>query len=147
MKILKNIFLSIFLFAFTQVSYSEMTTEDIIKGRKSIFSDNKKTARQVRSLVNDIEFEDAKKLMIQMSENYKALLEYFPDNSKKGFRTEALPSIWENKSDFNALMNKASNDMIQLANIIEDSNDLGSDLQKYMWSNCKACHTKYRTPH
>ena len=47
------------------------------------------------------EFDKAKSLMIKMSENYKTLIEYFPDNSKEGFKTEALPLILENKKEFN----------------------------------------------
>ena len=74
-------------------------------------------------------------------------IKYFPENSKEGFKTEALPSIWENKDEFNALMTKSSNDMIQLTKIIETSDDVKSTLGKFMWSNCKACHSKFRAPH
>ena len=93
------------------------------------------------------EFEKAKTLMIEMSENYKTLIEYFPENTKEGFKTEALPIIWENKDEFNALMTKSSNDMIQLTKIIETSDDVRSTLGKFMWANCKACHSKFRAPH
>ena len=82
-----------------------------------------------------------------MSENYKLLLKYFPDNTKEGFKTEALPIIWENNIEFNNLMTKSSNDMIKLASIIESSDDVRGALGKLMWSNCKACHSKYRAPH
>ena len=46
--------------------------------------------------------EEAKPLMKKISDNYKKLLDYFPENTKEGFKTEALPSIWENKDEFNA---------------------------------------------
>ena len=85
--------------------------------------------------------------MIEMSENYKTLIEYFPDNTKEGFKTEALPSIWENKDEFNDLMKKSSNDMIKLASIIENTDDVKASLGKLMWGNCKACHSKFRAPH
>ena len=85
--------------------------------------------------------------MIEMSENYKTLLEYFPENTKEGFKTEALPEIWENKDEFNDLMVKSSNDMIELAALIESSDDVKGSLGKLMWSNCKACQNKYRAPH
>ena len=85
--------------------------------------------------------------MIEMSKNYKSLLEYFPENTKEGFKTEALPVIWENKDDFNNLMIKSSNDMIELAALIESSDNIEGTLRKLMWSNCKACHNKYRAPH
>ena len=85
--------------------------------------------------------------MIEMSENYETLIEYFPENSKEGFKTEALPAIWENKEEFNNLMTKASDDMIELAAIIETSDDISSSLKQLMWGNCKACHSKFRAPH
>jgi len=88
-----------------------------------------------------------KNLMIEMSENYINLIPLFPDNTRQGFKTEALPIIWENKDEFNNLMKKSSNDMIKLASIITEADDVKSALNKMMWSNCKACHTKFRAPH
>ena len=79
--------------------------------------------------------------------NYKKLLDYFPENTKEGFKTEALPSIWENKEEFNALMQKASDDMIKLAKAIDTADDLGAIQKKLMWSNCSACHNRFRAPH
>ena len=144
MRVIKNIFLLILLSLFSFPAYSELSVEEIIKGRQSILSDNYKTAKRVAALSNDIEFEAAIELMNQMSENFETLLDYFPENSKEGFDTEALPAIWENKDEFNALMQKASNDMKQLASIIEDSDDIESSLNNLMWRNCKACHSKFR---
>ena len=82
--------------------------------------------------------------MKEMSENYKSLLKYFPENTKEGFKTESLPAIWENKDEFNALMTKSSNDMIELASIIETTEDIKGSIGKLMWANCKSCHTKFR---
>jgi len=134
----------IFSISMGLIAQSEDSVEDIIKGRKAIFSDNYKTAKRVNILINDLEFEEAKKFMKEMTENYENLLNYFPENSKEGFDTEAFPSIWENKDEFNALMQKASDDMKQLASIIEDSDDIESSLNNLMWRNCKACHSKFR---
>jgi len=147
MKNLKNIFLLSFLLIFSLNAYAELSVEEIIKGRKAIFSENYKTAKRVNILINDIEFEDAKKYIKEMKENYENLLKYFPENSKDGFGTEALPSIWENKTEFNALMKKSAEDMIKLAAVIEEAEDLRGEMQKFMWSNCKACHSKFRAPH
>ena len=137
----------IFLISTGLIAQSEDSVEDIIKGRKAIFSDNYKTAKRVNILINDLEFEEAKKFMKEMTENYETLLNYFPENTKEGFNTEALPSIWENKDEFNALMQKSADDMKQLAAVIEDADDLRGTMQQYMWSNCKACHSRFRKQH
>ena len=140
------LFISIFV-TLSLPANSELSVEEIIKARKALFSKNYSTAKKVQTLSSKGEFEKAKSLMIEMSENYKTLIEYFPDNTKEGFKTEALPSIWENKDEFNDLMKKSSNDMIKLASIIENTDDLKASLGKLMWGNCKACHSKFRAPH
>ena len=139
-----------FILIFTILSLpanSELSVEEIIKGRKALFSKNYSTAKRVQTFASKGEFEKAKSLMIEMSENYKSLLEYFPENSKEGFKTEALPAIWENKDEFNNLMTKSSDDMIKLTKIIENSDDVKGTLGKLMWANCKTCHSKFRAPH
>ena len=144
-KILKAIII-IFSLSLTFSANAE-TVEEIIKGRKALFSKNYSTAKRVQALASKGEFDKAKSLMIKMSENYKTLIEYFPDNSKEGFKTEALPLIWENKKEFNDLMKKSSDDMIKLTSLIEDAEDIKVTLTQMMWSNCKACHSKFRAPH
>ena len=140
------LFISIFV-TLSLPANSELSVEEIIKARKALFSKNYSTAKKVQTLSSKGEFEKAKSLMIEMSENYKTLIEYFPDNTKEGFKTEALPSIWENKDEFNDLMKKSSTDMLELVKVIETSDDVKATLQKFMWSNCKACHSKFRAPH
>jgi len=126
---------------------SEQSAEDIIKNRQAIFSKNYNTAKKVQSLSSNGDFDEAKELMLEMSENYIALKEMFPENTKEGFKTEVTPLIWEEKEKFNSLMEKSSNDMVQLISTIEDEDDIRGTLGKLMWSNCKACHSKYRLPH
>ena len=149
-KILQYIFL-ILIFFYFPVSLSksdEISIEEVtIKKRKAIFSKNYSTAKKVQIFVNKNDFDNAKILMIEMSENYLNLISLFPGNTKNGFNTEALTVIWENKDEFNSLMKKSSSDMIKLASNIETAKDVKSALNKMMWSNCKACHSKFRAPH
>ena len=126
---------------------SEQSAESIIKERKALFSKNYKTAKRVQSLSANGDFDEAKKLMTEMSKNYQVLLELFPDNSKEGFKTGSLPIIWEDKESFNALMKKSSDDMIKLTSLIETTEDITGTIGKLMWGNCKACHSKYREEH
>jgi len=140
------------LFILTLITFalpvnSDMSVEEIIKGRKALYSKNYSTAKKVQALASKGDFEKAKTLMIEMSKNYEILLEYFPENTKEGFKTEALPIIWEQKDEFNNLMTKSSTDMIKLTKVIEDTDDIRGTLTQLMWSNCKACHSKFRAPH
>ena len=128
-------------------AHSEQSAEEVIKARKALFSMNYKTAKRVQSLSANGDFDEAKKLMTEMSKNYQVLLELFPDNSKEGFKTGSLPIIWEDKESFNALMKKSSDDMIKLTSLIETTEDIRGTIGKLMWGNCKACHSKYREEH
>ena len=123
------------------------TVEEIIKGRKAMFSENYQNAKKISILLKSKKIEEAKPLMKKISDNYIKLLDYFPENTKEGFKTEALPTIWENKDEFNALMKKASDDMIKLAKAIETAEDLRAAQKELMWSNCTACHSRFRAPH
>jgi len=147
MMTIKNTLFFIFILFYSFSAFSEQTVEEIIKERKSILSKNYKTAKRVNSLASNGDIDEAKKLMIEMSDNYKRLLDLFPENSKEGFGTEALPSIWENKDEFNLLMTKASSNMIELTSVVDEAEDMKATLGKYMWSSCKSCHSKFRAPH
>ena len=141
------VLLSLIFLSVTPQSNADQSVEEIIKGRKALFSKNYSTAKRVQALSSNDDFDQAKKLMIEMSENYKTLIEMFPENTKEGFKTESLPIIWEEKDAFNALMQKSSDNMVKLASVIEESDDIRATLQEFMWSSCKACHSKYRMPH
>ena len=144
-KIIQTI---IFIFFMSFPFYANaMTVEEIIKGRKAMFSENYQNAKKISILLKSKRIEEAKPLMKKISDNYIKLLDYFPENAKEGFKTGALPSIWENKNEFNALMKKASDDMINLAKAIETAEDLRAAQKELMWSNCSACHSKFRAPH
>ena len=144
-KIIQTI---IFIFSISfPFSANTMTVEEIIKGRKAMFSENYQNAKKISILLKSKRIEEAKPLMKKISDNYIKLLDYFPENTKEGFKTGALPSIWENKDEFNALMKKASDDMIKLAKAIETAEDLRAVQKELMWSNCTACHSRFRAPH
>jgi len=146
---MKKFKLLIFTFAFVLGStfvYAQ-NVEEIIKGRKAMFSENYQNGKKISILLKSGKKEEAKPIMKKMSGNYKKLLDYFPENTKEGFKTEALPSIWENKDEFNALMQKASDDMLKLVKAIDTSDDLRAIQKKLMWSNCSACHNRFRAEH
>ena len=127
----------------------EMSTEETIKARKAMFKQNYSYAKKMSAAIKKDDKETISDLAIKMSENYKKLIDYFPDDSKDGFKTEALPSIWEKKEEFNALMMKAANEANDFSMMVNNlMGDELKDLQKKMiWSQCKSCHDKFRMPH
>ena len=148
MKIVKTfIFTFVFFISLLFNSNANQSVEEIIKGRKAMFSENYQNAKRISILLKSGKIDEAKPLMEKISKNYIKLLDYFPENTKEGFKTEALPSIWENKKEFNDLMKKASDDMIKLAKAIDTAEDLRAVQKKLMWNNCSACHSKFRAPH
>ena len=147
MKIIKTFLILIFFVSFSFSSQANQSVEEIIKGRKAMFSENYQNAKRISILLKSNKIEEAKPLMKKISDNYIKLLDYFPENTKEGFKTEALPSIWENKDEFNALMQKASDDMIKLAKAIDTAEDLRAVQKELMWGNCSSCHNRFRAPH
>ena len=93
---IKTIVVATFILISQQL-YAAQSVEEIIKARKAMFSENYQNAKKISILLKSEKIEEAKPLMKKISDNYKKLLDYFPENTKEGFKTEALPSIWENK--------------------------------------------------
>jgi cytochrome c556 len=67
----------------------------------------------------------------------------FPDNSKTGGKTEALPAIWGDKADFNARFAKLSADAKAAKVAIKDEASFKANMGKVL-ANCGGCHEKYR---
>jgi cytochrome c556 len=148
MKFIKIFIVTLtFSLSFSILSYADQSVEEIIKGRKAMFSENYQNAKKISILLKSKKIEEAKPLMKKISNNYNKLLNYFPENTKEGFKTEALPTIWENSDEFVTLMQKASYDMIELAKAIDTAEDLRAVQKELMWSNCSACHNRFRAEH
>ena len=67
----------------------------------------------------------------------------FPDDSKTGGDTEALPAIWENKADFDARFAKFAKDASAASAAISDEASLKANAPA-VFQNCGGCHEKYR---
>ena len=127
----------------------DMSDKELIKGRKAMFKQNYSYAKKMSSEITKGNNQSVSDLALKMSKNYKTLISYFPDNTKTGYDTEALPSVWEEKELFNELMNKASKDANDFASIAMNlmGDDLKEHQKKMIWSQCKTCHDKFRMPH
>jgi cytochrome c556 len=67
----------------------------------------------------------------------------FPDNSKTGGGTNALPAIWENKADFDARFAKFGSDAAAALKNITDEASFKANIQPVL-SHCGSCHELYK---
>ena len=68
----------------------------------------------------------------------------FPDNSKTGGDTAALPAIWENKADVDARFAKFGADAKAAQSKVKDLDTLKATWGPLLKDNCGGCHEKYR---
>jgi len=68
----------------------------------------------------------------------------FPDDSKTGGDTAALPTIWENKADFNARLEKFGTDTKATQSAIKDLDTFKAAWGPFLKNNCGGCHETYR---
>ena len=67
----------------------------------------------------------------------------FPDNSKTGGGTAALPAIWQNKADFDARFVKFAKDVAAAqAGIVDEASF--KKLAPAVFQNCGGCHELYK---
>jgi len=67
----------------------------------------------------------------------------FPDNSKTGGGTAALPAIWENKADFDARFVKFAKDVqAAQAGVVDEATF--KQFAPKVFENCGGCHELYK---
>ena len=71
------------------------------------------------------------------------LVTLFPDTSKTGGDTAALPKIWDEKAKFEGIYKKIGEDATKAAAAIKDEASFKAEFGKVL-GNCKACHDDYR---
>jgi len=75
MKVIKIFIITLtFSLSFPILSYGNQSVEEIIKGRKAMFSENYQNAKNISILLKSKKIEEAKPLMKKISSNYKKLL-------------------------------------------------------------------------
>src|SRR5438132_8926631 len=67
----------------------------------------------------------------------------FPENSKTGGDTAALPTIWENKADFTAKLAKFASDSKSAMGATKDLDSFKVQITEVR-KNCGGCHQTYR---
>jgi len=119
---------------------------EAIKQRKELLSQMGKSAKEPGKMMKqELDFDEAKvqAALDTIIENAAKLPELFPGDSKTGGKTEALPSIWENKEDFINRYKKLVADAKAAKVAVSDEFEF-MDTWPKVAGNCGGCHKKYR---
>jgi cytochrome c556 len=87
--------------------------------------------------------DEAKKVLATFAETGEKAPALFPDDSKTGGDTGALPAIWENKTDFQAKLAKFAQDSKAAGDATKDLDSFKVQITEVR-KNCGGCHQTYR---
>ena len=121
---------------------------DVIKERKKNFQAMGDAAKPTGEMLKgeaDFDIAAVKNAIKVFQEKAALQPKLFPDDSKEGGKTEALPAIWENKADFEERFVKLAQAAKAADASITDVDTFEAEWPKVM-GNCGGCHKKYRKP-
>jgi cytochrome c556 len=119
---------------------------DPIAARKALMKangDQNKVATDMLEGKRPFDLEAAKKVFVTFAEAGEKAPALFPDDSKTGGDTAALPPVWENKADFNARLAKLATDSKAAADATKDVDSFKLQITEVR-KNCGGCHQTYR---
>ena len=120
--------------------------DDPITARQALMKDNGKQAQYGTKVMKGEEPFDlakAKAIFATYQNAASKVPPLFPDNSKSGHDTEALPAIWEHKDDFNAKLKKLGEDAKNAESKVVDEATFKATFPTVQ-KNCGGCHETYR---
>ena len=125
---------------------AELAQANVIEQRQNLMKQNGATLRPVGGMLRGQVPFDLAQVQVAL-QNYVMVGQrfhtLFPDDTKTGNNTRALPAVWENKADFTAHSLKLSQDAQAAMATIKDEATFKTEMPKVL-QNCDACHNKYR---
>jgi cytochrome c556 len=119
---------------------------DPIAARKALMKENGDQAKIASAMLKgDAPFDltKAKAALAAFQQAGEKAPALFPDNSKTGGETAALPKIWEDKPDFNARLTKLAADAKAAAGTVTDLDSFKAAMGT-IGKECGGCHEIYR---
>jgi cytochrome c556 len=123
-----------------------MAQSDPIAARKALMKangDQNRVATDMLEAKRPFNLEEAKKVLATFAEAGEKAPALFPDTSKTGGDTAALPPIWENKADFNARLAKLASESKAAMDATKDLDSFKVQITEVR-KNCGGCHQTYR---
>src|SRR5581483_5548713 len=122
---------------------------DAIAARKELMKENDKNAKVVIAMVRGRQPFDPAKVdaaFAQWAETAQKFPGLFPDNSKAGGKTRALPKIWQAKADFDAKAAAFGKAVAENRDKAKASLDGLKAAIPVVGNTCDSCHELYRRP-
>ena len=119
---------------------------DPIAARKALMKtngDQNRVATEMLEGKRPFNLDEAKKVFVVFAEAGEKAPALFPDNSKTGGDTAALPPIWENKADFNAKLARFASESKAAGDATKDLDTFKVQITEVR-KNCGGCHQTYR---
>jgi cytochrome c556 len=119
---------------------------DPIAARKALMKANGDQNRIATDMIEGkapFNLDAAKKVIATFAEAGDKAPALFPDTSKTGGDTAALPAIWENKADFEAKLAKFASDAKAAGPKVTDLDAFKAQMTEVR-KNCGGCHQPYR---
>ena len=119
---------------------------DPIAARRALMKtngDESKVATEMLEAKRPFDLAAAKKVFASFAEAGEKAPALFPDTSKTGGDTAALPAIWENKADFDAKLAKFATESKAAVEATKDLDSFKVQVTEVR-KNCGGCHQTYR---
>lgn len=119
---------------------------EVIKERKDLLGQMGKAAKNPGKMMKqEIPFDAAavQTALDTIIANAPKIAKLFPEDSKTGGKTEALPALWENKDDVLERFEKLVADAKAAKDSVSDEFEFMETWPKVA-GNCGGCHKKYR---
>lgn len=133
-------------FALGAVTTLAVAQEDVITQRQAIYKSYGRVSRDPGAMLKgDAPFDivKVKAALETFIDGSSKLPDLFPETSKTGHDTAALPAIWEDKARFNGLLTKFNGDSKLALASIKDEASFKTEFPKVL-ANCGTCHQSFR---
>ncbi len=150
----RALFIGLFGFSLalsSSITLAQDTQESVIKYRQTVMRTNAGHLGALSSIVKgEIGYtEHMSGHAAALAGNMEMLLDIFPDGSGSGFKTRALPAIWEDQAKFAEVVTRARAEAAKLVEVVESGGDaaaIGAQVGELGKNGCGACHTAFRGP-
>lgn len=121
-------------------------TVDAVAARQKILKNFGEVAKPIGAMLDGkrpVDLGVVRTAMTTYVEGAKTLKTLFPEDSKSGHDTAALPAIWQNKADVLARFDKLGSDASAALASVTDEASFMRVIPK-VYDNCDGCHKQYR---